>query len=890
VGIRPGIRRAFQLVLRRRDRWEQDVDDEIRLHLMLRAEQLVAEGRTADDAVREAKERFGPLDESRARLLQAARHREAHMQRTEYFADLEQDLAFAIRTLGRQKAWTAVTILTLALGIGATTAVFSVVSALLLHPVTYPHADRVVSNNHQPTDGASAGVKLQIAPSADVVREWRKYSRSFESIEPSYPFDRHRIRIGSRDPQFAMTMSVLPSFADFAGERPLLGRMFTDADIRSSSRAAVVTETFWRNHLDARESAIGERVAVDDTSYTIVGVMPDRFKFGRTTAREVALVLPLDLARVDRPVSVIARLRPGVTSASAGRELDSVFARTAGFTNGTIPLTAIVQPVGQRLDFRDALLTLTGAVLLVLLVACANVAHLLVARAATRERELSIRSALGAGRRRLGRQLVTESIVLTVVAGLCGVLLGWGMLRVFVALRPPTMDSLRVAHLDGTTLLLATSIAIASGVLFGLLSIAQGRRRTNSDLLRSSGASAGAHRARVRGRSLLVVSEMALSTALLVGAMLLVRSVVALENAQLGFEPRGLYFFTIPFDATRYPSEASRAPVARAFADRLRAMPHVGSVALADVEPGGRSYTIGRLEVEGEAPPSRETAMPIEVNAVQRGYFATMGIRFAQGGVFADTSATNRDVIVNESFAKAHWPAESALGKRVRITESGTAVPDTATWLRIVGVIRDAQTSGAARESTGPILIRPMSAPTSYPKVLVRTTGGASSLAGARRFLVEMGVSDHEATMISVEEAMAQTIQTPRYTMLLLTIFTVIAVCLTAVGLYGVMAHAVAAETREIGIRVALGASGARIGRRVIARGALLAVAGGVVGLVAAAWGTRLLESQLYGVTRLDATSYAAGAIVLLATALTACVVPTRRALAVDPMTAIRAD
>jgi putative ABC transport system permease protein len=282
--------------------------------------------------------------------------------------------------------------------------------------------------------------------------------------------------------------------------------------------------------------------------------------------------------------------------------------------------------------------------------------------------------------------------------------------------------------------------------------------------------------------------------------------------------------------------------------------------------------------------------MPIEVNAVQRGYFATMGIRFAQGGVFTDTSATNRDVIVNESFAKAHWPDESALGKRVRIAESGTAVPDTATWLRIVGVIRDAQTSGAALESTGPILIRPMSAPTSYPKVLVRTTGDASSLAGARRFPVEMGVSDHEATMISVEVAMAQTIQTPRYTMLLLTIFTVIAVCLTAVGLYGVMAHAVAAETREIGIRVALGASGARIGRSVIARGALLAVAGGVVGLVAAAWGTRLLESQLYGVTRLDATSYAAGATVLLATALAACVVPTRRALAVDPMTAIRAD
>jgi len=377
--IRAGIRRAFQLALHRRDRWERDVEDEIKLHLSLRAEQLLAQGATPDEAYREAARRFGSLTESRARLLEAARHREQHMHRTEYLDDLRQDFSFAIRTLGRQKGWTAVTILTLALGIGATTAVFSVVSSLMLNVLPYPHADRIVYVEQQPSQGKSTGIRVTITPSAKVVRAWMQQSHSFEALVGTSLGPKTLKTLG--EPSRVMAADVFPSFPEFAGQRPLRGRMFTEQDILNGGRIVALSEAFWRERFGADPGVLGKVITLNDTSYMIVGVMPAALRLEQRT-RPTDVFLPLDVRDDKRGMAVLGRLRPGVSIAAATRELDSIFARTAESSDGKAPFKTMISTPAQRVRMRDSLLMLTAAVGLVLLVACANVAHLLLARSA----------------------------------------------------------------------------------------------------------------------------------------------------------------------------------------------------------------------------------------------------------------------------------------------------------------------------------------------------------------------------------------------------------------------------------------------------------------------------------------------------------------------------
>ena len=889
--IRDGIRRVFDLALRRRDRWEREVEEEIKLHLSLRAEQLAAMGMSPDEAYQEALRRFGPLSESRSRLLDAAQHRETRMQRTEFLSDARQDLTFAVRTLGRQKAWTAITIATLALGIGATTAVFSVVSSLLLHPLPYPNSNRVVYVDQQPTNGNNTGVSVSVMPGASLIRAWRENSHSFEALEPQNT-QQMPLKTTTGDPSSVRSTAVLPSFAQFAGVRPILGRMFSDNDIRGVGRVAVLNEGFWRERLGASRDVLGRLLTLGDSTYAVIGVMPASLTVGGPGARPTDVWLPFDLRNKDLGAQVIGRLKPGVSIEAAQRELDLIAARVHGSdqtpaTNTTTgdeskeAFTTVVSWPAQRLRFRESLLFLTAAVGLVLLVACMNVAHLLLARSATRQREMAVRAALGAGGGRLFRQLLTESLVLAGTGAALGVAVGWAMLQTMIAMRPSSRPELGASHLDLTTLALILGVALLSGVVFGVLGAVQSSRSSTHDSLKAGSLAVSGGRAHTRIRSLLVVSEMALSAMLIVGAALVVRSLANLQHTDLGFDPRGLYALDL---VPRAGSVTARdAAVLDEFAERVRHLPGVRAVTTTRAAPGWRFFAIGHFEIEGESPPPKSATSFIDIDNVRTDYFSTMGIRFREGSGFRDTTPAAHEVIVNAGFATAHWQPGKAVGHRIRIAQT-----DSEPWLTIVGVVNDALTTGPLNESRAPFLYTPLDTNRLAKTVMVRVDGGAAALKPAVEIGHQLGMRN--VTIDGTEAFIYSSLSEPRFVTLIMSAFGLLGLVLAAVGLFGVMSYTVAQQTREIGIRVALGASSAHVVERVLARGTTLALTGALLGLAFAGWGTKLIASQLHGVERVDPVSFVVGATVLIGAALLACIVPARRALRVDPVTAIRAE
>lgn len=886
--IRQGVHRLFNLALRRRDQWEREVEDEIKLHLALRAQQLASQGLPPNVASDEAIRRFGPLSTSRARLLQAARHRERHIQRTEFLADLKQDLAFALRTLGRQKGWTAVTIATLALGIGATTAVFSVVSTLMLHPLPYPHADRMVFVYQEPNAGNKTGLQLTIAPGTEAVRTWMQSSRSFDAFQGYAARSVSLATAGA--PVTYHAAAVFPTFPGFAGVQPILGRMFSAQDIATHAHGILLGEQFWRSRYGAQPNVIGASVTLDDSLYTIIGVLPADLHPPVVSDPPPDFWMPLDVNTYNVKLMLLGRLRPGVTTTAAIQELDSLDARAsvAGSTSPSsdaLAFKTVLANPSDRLPFRDSLAMLGGAVLLVLLVACANVAHLLLARTAARHRELALRAALGARRGRLFRQLLTESLLLTIGGSALGITLGAIGLRTLVGMRPASLAALRVAHLDANTLGVAAGITALSGLLFGVMGAMQSAGDMTRRSVRSGPAmSPGRRSERVRGA--LVVTEMALSALLIVGATMLVRSVSKLQDADLGYEPQGLYSLHVELPAARYATPASRMEFVADLTQQLTQLGTLRAVTVAGDAPHAMSFQVGRLEVEGETPPPSSATSFVATNSVQPNYFATMGIRLTQGTSFTDTTAAARQVIINAGFARKHWGTSSALGHQLRVTD-GT----DSTWSTIVGVAADAQTLGPMLENSAPMVYVPMNGALGPkpPVVLVRTSSTASPIARVRSLV--HGIDPRVAVTVRSEMDVAATaIATPRYVMLMLSVFTVLALVLAAIGLYGVMSHAVAQRTHDIGIRIALGAPRRTVAWDVIRRGVALALVGAGLGLVAAHWGTRLIQHELFGVAQSDPLSLASAVIVLLGTAILACVVPTRRALTVDPITAIRAE
>ncbi|HZI42351.1 MAG TPA: ABC transporter permease [Gemmatimonadaceae bacterium] len=864
-------------------RAEADVEDELRFHIEMRVRDYMTRGMSEADARAATARRLGDMAANRAECLTITTRRERRMTRAQLVDAFRQDVGFAFRTLGRQKGWTAVAILTLALGIGANTAVFSVVNSLLLHPLPYPHADRIAILFQEPTQGNKTGMNVMISPRPELVRAWRESARSFEVIEP-YSTSSMTLVPPRGEAASVSVASILPSFEALTGQHPFIGRGISPTDLTAGGHVALLSDAFWRSRYGGDTGVIGQTLSLDGALYTVIGVVPLRFTLPELFGRSTDVWLPLDMHNDNVGMSTIARLRPGMTTASAQRELDSIATRLDNKSKNAIRFRAKLVPPRQMVGFAQSLMLLSGAVAFVLLIACANVAHLLLARAATRQRELAIRAALGAGTARLTRQLLTESLVLAGAGSIGGLLVGWVGLRTLVALRPITLTQLDTAHFDLTTLLVTIALGLLTGLLFGVFGAMQSARHSTHEALKAGTLSTSHSRRHNRLRGLLVVSEIALSTTLLVGASLLVRSVVRLQSLDPGFDATGLYGMTIALPDKAYKSVEARRAFYAELVERTRGLGGVESAMIAEGAPPSMSFLIGALQIEGDPTPAAGTTAFVNYNGVQPDYFRQMGIRLFEGATFSDTTPKSNQVIINEGFARKYWRGRSALGRRLRVVYNNEGE-----WMTVVGVAANAFTSGRTMDASDPLLYVPFHG--QYrPSLLVRVKPGTNPIASVRKLIPAMDRQLPLPEVTNVEEAMAQSVGTPRFTMLLLAAFTVLALVLAAVGLYGVLAYAVTQRTREIGIRIALGATRRAIGRAIVTQGAVLAVCGIVVGLGGAFWATKFIEKMLYGVPRSDPYSFAAGALLLFGTAMVACLVPMRRAVAVDPLIAMRAE
>ena len=864
-------------------RAEADVDDELLFHIDMRAREYMQRGMSEADARVAATRRLGDLASARRECIVITSRRERRMTRAQVIDAFVHDVRFAWRTLGRQKGWTIVAGVTLALGIGANTAVFSVVNALLLHPLPYPDADRIAIVYQQPTQGNETGMRVFVNPQPEVVRLWRENARAFEAVEPYTAADQ-ALRAVDGTQSTVRVASVLPSFAAFSGTRPIIGRTFTEADVAQGERVVVLSEPFWRSRFGGDTALIGKPITLERQPYTVIGVMPVGYRLPRLSEAVSDVWMPLDLRADAHGLSVIARLRPNVTMAVAEKELNAIYTRSELAKRNQGDFTTKLSSPSELVSFRQSLVLLSAAVALVLLIACGNVAHLLLARTAARQRELAIRAALGASRVRIVRQLLTESLLLSAAGCVGGVMVGWLGLHALVAMRPDTLPELAAARIDRMTLLVTAALAAVTGLVVGSLGALHALRHSAHDALKAGALALSQSRGQRRLRSLLVVSEMAVSTVLLVGATLLVRSIIHLQSIDPGFDPHGLYAIQVNLPRATYSTPAARGAFTQQLAERVRAASGVGGVSIAAGAPPSRSFMIGALQIEGQPDPAPGTTAFVDYNGVGPEFFRTMGIKVLEGTTITDTTRGARQALVNAGFAKKYWPSGSALGKRFRVVYDGKEQ-----WSTIVGVVGDAFTGGLTSEGGTPMLY--IAAMDLYaPVLIVRVAPGADPIANVRALIAQADPSLSPATVSNIETAMERTVSGPRFTMLLLVVFTGLALVLAAVGLYGVMAYAVAQQTREIGIRIALGATRGNIATSVLRRGVAMAFAGAIVGVIGARWGSKLLEHLLYGVARTDSTSFAIGVVLLMLTAVVACLVPMRRAVSVDPLVSVRAD
>ncbi len=860
---------------------DQELTEELRAHVDLLTDQKIREGLEPEAARRAALLEVGGVEQVKESV------REVRMGRA--LEDLAQDLRYALRGLRKHRAFTAVAVITLALGIGANTAIFTVINTVLLKPLPYENPDQLVVLTETVSD-RPAGVSYQN------FLDWRNQNTVFDNVAALRQRESFNLT-GAGESERLQGRLVSANFLSTLGIKPIRGRDFlAEDDQPNATPVALLSHALWQRRFGADDSIIGRQLTLNNQQFTIIGITPPNFSYGADADVTVPIGLSAERFKLrgkDPGITAFARLKQGTSIGTANAELNTIAARLEQQypdtnTGRRVRIESLRESVVG--DIRPTLLTLLGAVGFVLLISCANVANLLLTRAAGRQREMAIRTALGAGRMRILRQLFTESTVLALTGGVIGLLLAiWGgsLLSSYIPEGIPRMSELSV---DGRVLAFTVGASLLTSVFFGLAPALQSAKTNLTEMLKEGERnSSPGHN---RGGKLLVISEVALTLVLLVGAGLLVKSFWRLSQVDPGFDPQNVLAMQIAINAR--PDEGPRVDnFLTELKQRVKQLPGVQSVSVSNGLPfEGANFP--PIVLEGKPAPAPGQDPNGLLYIVSSDYFKTMGIDLIRGRLFSteDRKDTPQVALIDEVFARQYFPNEDPIGKRFKLN-----TPD-AESRAIIGVVRHVEHVGLEGRTANTAEFyfnfdqTPLATLPRYVRrvnLLVRTAVEPLSLAGPVRNQISALDKDQAVFNVrSMEQALAQSVAARRFSMILLAVFALLALTLAAVGIYGVISYSVAQRTREVGIRMALGAKTTDVLSLVVRDGLKLVLVGIGVGLAGALVLTRLMTTLLFGVTATDALTYITVALTLIIVALIACCIPARRATKVDPLIALR--
>ncbi|MBD0372280.1 MAG: ABC transporter permease [Pyrinomonadaceae bacterium] len=803
-----------------------------------------------------------------------------------------QDLKYGARMLWKSPGFTFIAVLALALGIGANTAIFSAVNTLIMRPLPYRDAERLVTVwEFNRTDNRHQNV---INPGNFM--DWRDQNKSFEEMAAFIDF---RINLTGRDePVELPAQAATSNLFHLLGVEPIKGRSFTAEDATSDANPVIISHNLWRTRFGGDPKIVGQRITLSGRESTIIGVLPEGFQWfikkGSLTGKPAELWMPVafdESARVrkGRGWSAVARLKPGVSVEQAQSEMNTIGSRleqqytefNTGWGIDVVPLRE--QFVGE---IRPALWILLGAVGFVLLIACANVANLLLARAAARNREIAIRTALGASRLRVVRQLLTESILLSALGGALGLLLAWWGIELLIAFSPRDLVTLDKISINPTVLIFTTIVSVLTGIIFGIAPALEATRQNTSEMLKEGGKNIGGSPRARRLTSAFVIAQIALSLVLLVGAGLMMKSLSRLQAVNPGFEADNLLTLRVILPERKYKEDAQVLSFFKQAVERIEALPGVKSAGAVSFLPFTGLAAATDFKIEGKPAPPAGQEPGTEVRVVDKNYLRTMGIPTLRGRTFNDQEETEARhvVLINETLAQKYFPGEDPIGKRLTINMMDDPVPS-----EIVGVVGDVKHLSLEGE-TRPMVYWP------HPElvyngmtIVVRTTNDPTQLAAAAQAQIQSIDPNQPVSDIrTMNQWLSESVARSRFNTLLLGLFSAVALVLASVGIFGVINYTVTQRTHEIGIRMALGASARDILKMVVGQGMLLALIGIVLGLAASFLLTRAMSSLLFNVSATDPLTFIFISLLLAAVAFIACYIPARRATRVDPMNALR--
>jgi putative ABC transport system permease protein len=873
--------------LRRRDAVINDIDREMRSHLDLQTEANINAGMSPAEARRLALRSFGKVD----RAVDAA----YDVKGGGVFETVMQDVRYGARMLAKHKAFTVVAVITLALGIGANTAIFSVVNELLLRPLPYRDAERIAMLWEVSPEG-----RRQNTTSRANFRAWRDQNSSFAQMAA---FTDQRFNLtGNGEPEEMSVQMATPEIFKVLGVDPMLGRTFTaDDDGPGKPAVAVLSYALWQRRFGGQSNIVGQRITLNGEKYTVIGVMPASFQFhikhrsGTGRPAELWTILPMTIGpganERGRFLSVVARLKDGASLEQAGAELRTIEARLSDeapqFNKN---YSAEVLPLREQFfgNVRRPLWLMLGAVGFVLLIACANVANLLLSLASSREKEIAVRAALGARRGRIVRQLLTESLLLALLGSVLGLGFAWIGIQALVAISPRDLISLQSVGLNVSVLLWTLGVSILTGIIFGLAPALHISRLNLNDSLKEGGKSESAQAGGSRRlRSALVVSEIALAVVLLASAGLLIKSFMRLQQVDRGFNTDNILTMVVRLPDAGYSQDPQIVNFFVQAMERIRSLPNVRSAGVINFLPlyGGLGSSTG-FKIEGRPEPPPGQGPGTDVRVVDAGYFETMGIPLLRGRNFStlELREPRRVILINEALARKHFPNEDPIGKRLDV-----AMFENPIWCEIIGVVGNVRYDSLIDESPPGVYFAHPDLAYSFMTLVIRTEGDPASIAPAvQREIRSLDPNQPVSDVRTMNQVMSEWVSRSRFNTLLLGLFAALATLLSAVGIFGVMNYSVALRTRELGLRLAIGAQPRQVLMLVLKQGLLLTVFGVVAGLAAAVALTRLLSGLLFGVEAFDLSTFTTISLLLVFVSLLACYLPARRAMRIDPLRALR--